>query len=317
MGNILGRRANSYDVSLPQPESLGTTDQDQDLNICWRNIPPQASVYWAYSGVSDRNSYYFMPDSVEVEQAYQQGDERFTFCNGAYIDFKQMIQHTSQAGRTRDVRRITSERLLALRDRYLASLDTRSHNWCLDCRSGYVLYSPAIQLVLDKAYAEGQTVTITQCYSYDIDPLHGTQRNINTGKVRKVVRLFRGTNSKPIYGPYLVMIPASTELSPVNPETLATPLVVPGSDVSPGADAPHTHADPPPSTSDAHSTSDGDSDAPPITADVHVDIPRTDCDSDSSDMDSDTDSDTDSSIYNSTTPARCPVAYASDDNNSQ
>jgi hypothetical protein len=291
MGNLLDIRSPTRDITVPivSPATRGAdsgnvahdvdvhVDVDADLNICWHNIPPKTSVYWAYSGISDRNSYYFMGDSMAVEACYSSGHSRFTLANGSYIDFAEMRQYTLQPGRTRDIRRITSDQFSALRERYLASLEARSCYWCLDCKTGYVLYSPAIQSILDRALAEGTTITISQCYSYDIDPFRETQRNNYTGKTRRVARVTRGSNTKPIYGPYLVKIPACA-VPPVAP---TEPCVGP-TDLDSGLDASCIYSqqyeihidDVDVGTAEAEAEADADADA---DAEAEADAEADDC----------------------------------------
>ena len=197
-----------------------------DLNICWKNIPPAADAYWAYSSRNDKNSYHFMSaaDCMNVEFAYQRGDEVYRFSNGNTIRFREMRQYTACGDCHRYIKRLTAQEFQARKQLYLEYFANRDHYWCLDCKTGYVLYAPAYQTILDCAYADNKTVTIelTQSYSYDIDPFHGTQRNNTTGKIRKVANVQRNTNTKPIYGAYLVkLLPSLPAPAPTQAQTLS------------------------------------------------------------------------------------------------
>jgi len=93
----------------------------------------------------------------------------------------------------------------------MENIQKRPDYWCLDCKQGYILFSPKFQDIIDEAYKNDKNVNIklNRCYNYTIDPFNGTQINNHTSKVRNIVRIKQGQNSKPVYGAYLIKIPTA------------------------------------------------------------------------------------------------------------
>lgn len=183
------------------------------INTYWKNLPPQkVDTFWAYSSRHDVKSYYFMDDEIckAVEESYSIGDVSYTFSNGNVINFEEMKQYTPCGEQHRNICRITNEQYQNLKQLYQKYFADKDSYWCLDCIRYYILFPPECQPCIEKAYETNTMVNIrlTQCYDYVVDPYHGTQKNNLTNKIRNISRVKRGRNTKPIYGSYLVKIPA-------------------------------------------------------------------------------------------------------------
>jgi len=233
MGNRLGIRSTAKvsvaeELLLVEPlvqEPMQPTGQKCDpnyngvtYNTYWKNLPPiGVQVYWAYSSRNDPDSLYFMSvdDCLRLEDSYQRGEARCGLSHGCgqYVGFDTMLQYTECGDGHRYVRRLTKEEYGSLKQAYMENIQKRSDYWCLDCKQGYILFSPKFQDIIDMAYNNDKNVNIklNRCYDYTIDPFHGTQINNHTSKVRNIVRIKQGQNSKPVYGAYLIKIPISTE----------------------------------------------------------------------------------------------------------
>lgn len=184
------------------------------INTYWKNLPPiNIPVYWAYSSRNDPDTLYFMSadDCNILEQAYQEGKPSCHINHGdnVYVNFRDMRQYTGCGEAHRYVRRITSEQYQELKSAYLNDITSRAHYWCLNCRAGYILFSPKFQDIIDNAHNIGKNIKISlnRCYSYTIDPFCGTQQNNSTGKIRPIARIKQGCNTKVVYGSYLTKIP--------------------------------------------------------------------------------------------------------------
>jgi hypothetical protein len=200
-------------VQKCEPNYNGVT-----YNTYWKNLPPiGVQVYWAYSSRNDPDSLYFMSvdDCRILEDSYQRGEARCGLSHGCgqYVGFDTMLQYTECGDGHRYVRRLTKEEYDSLKQAYMENIQKRSDYWCLDCKQGYILFSPKFQDIIDMAYNNDKNVNIKLncCYDYTIDPFNGTQINNHTSKVRNIVRIKQGQNSKPVYGAYLIKIPISTE----------------------------------------------------------------------------------------------------------
>lgn len=227
MGNRLGIRSTTKEASIEI--SVEPTEQEPvqncepnyngvTYNTYWKNLPPiGAQVYWAYSSRNDPNSLYFMSaDECRIlEDSYQRGETncRLSHGYGQYVEFDTMLQYTECGDGHRHVRRLTKEEYDSLKQAYMENIQKRSDYWCLDCKQGYILFSPKFQDIIDMAFNNDKNVNIklNRCYDYTIDPFHGTQINNHTSKVRNIVRVKQGQNPKPVYGAYLIKIPISTE----------------------------------------------------------------------------------------------------------
>lgn len=198
----------------PAPLPLLTTQSLSEyitIDTNWRNQPPSDALnsYWVYSGRSDRNSYYFMNtvDSEYLEQKYQNGESGCYLNHGdhIYVDFNDKMQHTKCGDCHRYVQRLTMLEYQALKDQYELYFSKYKLYWALDTKQGYLLYSPAIQDVIDAAYGNEQAVqiTINKTYTYTVDPHALLQTNNDTGKVRNIVHIKVGScNDKPVIGSY-------------------------------------------------------------------------------------------------------------------
>jgi hypothetical protein len=265
MGNTFGRKKHaSQDPTQPKQKSLLSRVTDEikstlsssqpqpqfgglSINTYWKNLPPindSVSVYWMYSGRNDKNSFYFMSasDSRKLEASFQNGDRscqleygdnNLLFSKNNYVDFKSMKQVTGCGDDHRYVRRLDRNQYIELKKLYTETFQVGKSYWCLDCKTGYVLFFPSFQTIIDKAYRESSSVNITlnKCYNYNIDPYGGIQTNNITGKVRYIKSVLIGTNDKPVYGSFMTkfaaeaesmdescIYPTSTDIAPVQPE---------------------------------------------------------------------------------------------------
>jgi len=157
-----------------------------------------------------------------IENAFQSQAEGFRLRNpDVYIDFSQAVQRSNCGGITRHVRRLTAVQYNRLKQQYINFYRNRTWNWCLVCRSGYILYEPRFQTVLDQAWERGTPVTISLHghYSYFIDvssqkpdgPIYGYQINKTTQRNRSVARIINGANTLPIYGSFMVKLEANKD----------------------------------------------------------------------------------------------------------
>jgi hypothetical protein len=149
-------------------------------------------------------------DCNNLESAYQSGDSTSgqVAIYGNYINFSCMKQYTECGECHRYVHRITAGEYESLKTAYLENILGRDHYWCLDSRSGYILFPPKFQDIIDKAYTDNKNVNVQLNLSYTLDPYHGTQTNNITGKVRHIIRIQKGQNTKVVYGSFLTKIPA-------------------------------------------------------------------------------------------------------------
>ena len=187
------------------------------INTYWKNLPPlYTDVYWLYStrtssGADDNYTYYFMSksDSDALENAY---NNRYGDCHlsshSVCVNFNKMMQRSTCGGIKRCVRRLTTKEYAELKQHYLDFMEGRTWLWCLDCASGYVLYSPHFQEILDEAWEHSKNVTVrlNSSYSYYVDLVAMTQRNTSTGKTRRIARVLNHGNNKPILGSFLTKI---------------------------------------------------------------------------------------------------------------
>lgn len=196
------------------------------IDTNWRNQPygDNLTSYWAYSGRSDKNSYYFMnrDDAEHLEQAYQQGDKGCYLSHGdqVYVDFNDMMQYTKCGDCHRYVQRLTNLEYHTLHDQYSLYFGKNKPYWALDTKKGYLLYSPAIQDIINTAHDKEQAaqITINKTYTYTVDPHALLQTNNDTGKVRNIVHIKIGLPyDKPVIGSYgLRYEPIQTQTPPVN-----------------------------------------------------------------------------------------------------
>lgn len=185
------------------------------INTYWRNLPPMdTKVFWMYSARNDTKSYHFMSavDCDKLENAFQKGKEscRLDHGDGNTVNFTNMRQYTACGACHRFVQRLTQERYNELEREYRAFFEGNSNvsrsYWVLDCKSGYVLFTPEFQDIIDVADDKGQKVRIrlNTCYEYTIDPYTLTQVNTATGKERRIDKVKLGQTSKPVFGAFMV-----------------------------------------------------------------------------------------------------------------
>lgn len=199
-------------------------DKHITINTYWRNLPPiDTNVYWMYSARNDVKSYHFMSaaDCATLEKAFWQGKQACALehGDGVRINFQDMVQYTHCGDCHRIVQRLTKERYDELKREYRSYFEAKPSHWVLDCKSGYILFTPEYQDIINIANDKGQNVKIqlNQCYDYTIDPYKCTQLNNVTGKERKIDRVKLGFTSKPIFGSFMVKYEARTAVT--EPET--------------------------------------------------------------------------------------------------
>lgn len=210
--------------------SIAETQAGEDSAVCqllrsgitidtyWKNAPPKnCNVMWAYSSHKCRD-YYFMSsvNSDYLERKFQKGYSSADINSCQTVMFATGQQRSSCGGIDRNVRRITAKHYQDLMNEYRNFFNKREVLWCLKCKKSYVLYSPGYQQLLDVAYRDGDKllrVNTNDCYTYEIDPRRYTQKNLHTGKIREIARVYRNHNDMPIYGAYHLKIDVATSSS--------------------------------------------------------------------------------------------------------
>jgi hypothetical protein len=238
MGNIIGSKSNKdttvptiepVAVPTPAPTIEPTTVPEPvkpnayiTINTYWRNLPPDSDVYWMYSCRNDKNSYYFMSaaDCMKLETAYISGEESCILDYGdkVTVNFNTMMQSTACNDCHRHVQRLSKNQYDVLKNMYDLFFQIGKSYWALNCKSGYILYSPELQTIIDNAHNNDKAVEVrvggvSHGYTYTIDPYAKTQYNNVTRKTRTIDNITLGKTTKPIYGSFLTKIAAYADQS--------------------------------------------------------------------------------------------------------
>lgn len=205
-------------------ENFNENDTDENneqlssitINTEWKNKPESNNekYFWIYRSIFSY-SYFFMPKilSDKFETDYQifiknnNNDDNFHISHNDLnlkINFVNMTQTNEQNGTTRQIRRLSYDEFVRLKEDYFNYMINRDELWACEFVDKYILYTPTIQENLEEHNKHG-TILIQDrlSYPYSIDPIKMEQINSLNGRVRKIIKITKNqTTNKPLIGSF-------------------------------------------------------------------------------------------------------------------